>query len=343
MRNPKCAIQNMKLINQQHKNRLILACILVLTLIFVQFGDQFLTREVNIARFQEFLTLFFGLIVETTPFVFIGTVVSILVALFFKEEWIVKIVPNNRILSHIVLSFMGILMPVCECGNVPVVRRLMLKGFKLSHAITFLLAAPIISPITIWSTYVAFKDIDPNIVLFRVLAAFFVANFIGILISFKKNEEEFMTEEFYKEVCDHDHEHEHSSKLKRALDIFHSEFISVFRMLVIGSILAALSQTLIPRSIILGIGSNPILAVLAMIILSFVISICANVDAFFARAYVNTFSLGSLMSFMVFGPMIDIKMLMMLRSTFKKELLILLVSLVFVLSFGIGLLFNIIY
>ena len=96
----------------------------------------------------------------------------------------------------------------------------------------------------------------------------------------------------------------------------------MMRMLAFGAIVAGLVQTFIPREILLGIGSNVVLSIVAMLLLAFVVSICANVDAFFALAFANTFSAGSIVSFLVFGPMIDIKMIALLKTTFTKELMI---------------------
>src|SRR5690606_29605112 len=122
------------------------------------------------------------------PFVVIGVIVSVLVALFFREEWVFNKLPKNRFFSHLYISFLGMFMPVCECGNVPVTRRLMLKGFNLSQSVTFLLAAPILNPITLLTTWQAFAP-DANYVILRFIGALFIANFIGILISFRKDQD----------------------------------------------------------------------------------------------------------------------------------------------------------
>ncbi len=290
-------------------------------------------------KLQDLLTLFLGIIVEAFPFVILGVVVSVLVGVFVKEKWVLERLPKNRFLSHIIISLLGVLMPVCECGNIPVARRLLLKGFTVSQAITFLLAAPILNPVTFITTREAFS-FAPEVVWIRMIAGFFIANFIGILLSFKKDQTDLLTEEFYAEVCEqHDHHH-HGSKIDEALEIFQTEFIEVMKVLIIGALLAALSQTFIPRDLILLIGQNPITSIIAMLLLALIISICSNVDAFFALSYANTFTLGSIMTFLVFGPMIDIKILTMMRSTFKYKTLILITLLVSMLSILVGLAVN---
>jgi uncharacterized membrane protein YraQ (UPF0718 family) len=290
-------------------------------------------------QLNDFTIFFFSIIVEAFPFVLLGVLVSVFVGIFVDENWLYKILPKSKLLRHILIALLGIFMPVCECGNVPVARRLVSKGFRVSEAVTFLLAAPILNPITFISTIEAFKT-EPSIAYVRMLAGFLIAVSIGLLTSLNKNEKELMTDGFV-ESCDHDHDqHEHSSKITEALEIFKTEFIAVTRMLVIGAFIAALSQTFIPRELIVSIGTNPFLSVIAMVILAFVISICSNVDAFFALSYANTFTSGALVAFLVFGPMIDIKILTMLKGTFKANFLLRLTILVTLLSILTGLLYN---
>jgi hypothetical protein len=335
---------------------IILSAAFLIGLIF--FSD-FIT-----SRIQDFFTLLLSLLIEATPFVLLGVLVSAFVGVFIKEEWIFRIIPKNTILGNLVISFTGFLMPVCECGNIPVARRLLLKGFKPSQAITFLMAAPIVNFVTFFSTREAFRILSDSvgweIAFIRIVSALIVANIIGFVFSFSKKDEELLESKFYGEVCDaHDHhdsvyeifnnsklaqKEKYSRFLKEAgaksLHIFQDEFLPVMRMLFIGASIAALTRTFIPTDWIINLGQDPFTSILAMIILSFVISICANVDAFFAASLSNIFSLGSLMSFMVFGPMIDIKILSMLRTTFKPKVLIMVSVLVFVLSLIVGLAVN---
>jgi uncharacterized membrane protein YraQ (UPF0718 family) len=108
------------------------------------------------AALQNFITLFLGIVIESLPFVVLGVIVSVLVALFVSEDVILKLLPKNRYASHIFFALVGIFIPVCQCGNIPVARRFVMKGLSSSQAITFLLAAPVVNPITILTTYFAF-------------------------------------------------------------------------------------------------------------------------------------------------------------------------------------------
>lgn len=334
----------MKLLKENSLAIIISFGIILLYLFKILQLDSYLafdpTGQLIAARIQEFITLFLSVVVEAFPFVILGTTISVLVALFVSESFFHRIIPKNRFLSHIFISFFGFLMPVCECGNVPVARRLITKNFTVSQAVTFLLAAPILNPITLWSTYEAFRP-DISIVLIRIGAAFFVANFIGILISFKKNQNSLLTDKFYREVCDiREHHHHEHSKFSEGIEIFRNEFVEIMKLLILGAAFAALSQVFIPREIIASIGQSPLLSIIAMILFAFIISICSNVDAFVVLPYASTFTLGSIVSFLVFGPMIDMKILTMLKSSFKLKLLLFITIFVTLFSVLIGLMVN---
>ncbi|MEP7104058.1 MAG: permease [Candidatus Dojkabacteria bacterium] len=325
-------------------NKLFIALLILTLFVFITVRpDTYLTSPAGadtLRTLNDFLTTFRSILIQSFPFLFIGVAISVVVGLFFKEEWIIKILPKNRFLSHMLISLFGVFMPVCECGNIPVARRLIMKGFTVSQSVTFLLAAPIINPITIWTTYEAFKDIypDPVIIVSRVLGGFMIANFIGILLSYKTDQFGMLTDKFYKEVCDHKDEII-KNKFTQGLDIFQREFITVASALVFGSLIASVTSIYF-RDIVLSIGQSPTLSIAAMILFALVVSVCSSVDSFLVITYTSSFTVGSIISYLLFGPMIDIKVLAMLKSTFKTKTLITIALLVTLLSAIAGLFIN---
>ncbi len=292
-------------------------------------------------QLQDVFTLFLGLLIEAFPFIVLGVLVSTVVGIYLRDDWVERFVPKNRIASHTLLALVGALVPVCQCGNVPVAKRLITKGFSPSHAITFILAAPIVNPITFITTLAAF-GVTPWVAGLRVGLGFAIALVVGLLWSYGKVSG--VRPEIFEEsaeVCN-THEHSHST-LERAVQIFKAEFVSVFSMLMVGALVAAIIQTLLPMSIIEPLGSHVFFSIIAMMVLSFVIALCSNVDAFFVLSYSATFTTGSLMAFMLFGPTINIKMVPMLRSVFTARALLLLATLVGVLTILIGLSINTFY
>lgn len=287
---------------------------------------------------QDLITIFVGIAVEALPFVILGVTVAALVDMFVDPIWVMQKLPRNRFLSHAFIGLFGIFMPVCECGNVPVARRFLLQGFAPSQVMVFLLAAPIVNPITFWATWEAFS-FDRSVAIIRIIAGFVIAVGVGLVLSYFRNQEKLVQPLFLQQATEWDSNHI-TNRWLRGLNTFIREFVEVFKLLLLGALIAGATQTIVPRSLIEAIGSSPFLSIVAMLILAFVVSICANIDAFFALAYAGTFTLGSILAFLVFGPMIDMKMLTMLRETFTWRLLGLTVLLVGSASLVLGLLIN---
>jgi uncharacterized membrane protein YraQ (UPF0718 family) len=290
-------------------------------------------------QIQDTITLALGILYEALPFVFLGVCISIVVQQYVSQDRLIKILPKKSWLRRPVLSMCGTFLPVCECGNVPLARGLMAKGLRPAEVMTFLFAAPIINPVTIYTTTQAFPA-DPSIVIVRVIAAFIIANLIGTIFA-KRIDTELLTNKFQNYCSSHGAIEKKSSsfgeKIRHYAKSFVEEVSLLMPALIGGSIIAGIIQTTLPRNILQTISSEPILAILALILLAFVISICANVDAFFALSLSSVFPASAIVAFLVFGPMIDIKMLALLKTTFKTHVLIYISVFVFMSSLLTGL------
>jgi len=307
----------------------------------VSLGFAHLVHNVALPnRLQDFFTLTLSILVEATPFVILGSLVAGLVQAFVSEHTMLHILPRSPLGRRLVLSVTGSIFPVCECGNVPIARSLLAKGLQPSEAITFLLAAPILNPLTFITTWEAFR-FDRSMVVIRMGGAFLIANFIGWLLHHHPHQVELIVPGAIVRADIHD-DHQHAFKYKkdRFMQLFVQEFWSMFTMLSVGAFVAAGSQSFIPRSVLLSVGGHPVWSVLAMLALAFIVSLCANVDAFFALAYSGTFTFGALAAFLLFGPMIDIKTLLLMKTTFRAKALLLIASLCLLCSLAIGLAVN---
>lgn len=132
------------------------------------------------------------------------------------------------------------------------------------------------------------------------------------------------------------------TRLHRSILQFAVELRAVMPALVIGSALAGAVQVLVPRDALLAIGSNPALSIAVMIALAMIVSICSNVDSFFALSFAATFTPGSLVAFLVVGPLVDVKMLALLRTTFRGRTLAVIVAVVILFAFALGSVVNLV-
>ena len=111
--------------------------------------------------FRDFVTLSISVVVESLPFVFLGIVLSIVVQTWLPEGFLLRRLPKNPVARQVVLSLLGMLLPVCECGNVPLVRGLIAKGLTVGESMTLLFAAPILNPVTSVGTVASWSGASP--------------------------------------------------------------------------------------------------------------------------------------------------------------------------------------
>ncbi|SLK09194.1 permease [Arthrobacter sp. P2b] len=287
---------------------------------------------------RDFFTLSISVVIESLPFVFLGILVSVLVQVWLPPDVLYRRLPANPVLRRLVLSFLGMLMPVCECGNVPMARGLMMKGLSVGESMTFLFAAPILNPVTIITTHQAFGW-DNGILAGRLAGGLLIANLVGWLYS-RRGPAGVLKPSFEEACAVEVSRHESGGKVRRSLQLFSRESNAMMPALFAGSALAGLIQVAVPREVLVRLGSDPVWSVLALMALAFIISICSTVDAFFILSFGATFLPGSIVAFLVLGPMLDVKMLALLRTTFTAGTLLRLVLLIGTCSAVLGVVMN---
>lgn len=299
-------------------------------------------------------TLFLSLLVEAIPFLMMGVLLSGVLLIFVDERRLIAILPKNPFLGALAGSLLGFMFPVCECGNVPVARRLISQGAPISVAVSFLMAAPTINPVVIWATWTAFRD-QPEIALLRVVLSLLNAMIVAMLFSTQKDLREILQPNIaialpspkikagavpvgtfflgedrsqpldlasYESSKSQFASRSLSDRLNQLLDNTLAEMRELGAILVMGSAIAAVIQVWVPRDIILGLGQGQVSSILAMMILAAIVSICSTVDAFFALSFAATFTSGSLLAFLVFGPTIDLKAIGLILTIFQKRAVI---------------------
>ena len=283
---------------------------------------------------QTFVTIFLSIFIEAVPFLLAGSIVSGLIDVFVGRDSLYRFVPRNAAGAALAGGALGMFFPVCECGVVPVTRKLYQKGLPVSMGIAFLLAAPVVNPVVLVSTYAAFGW--GPMLWGRLVLSFLIAATVGFIFSFAKPDE-VLRPDTVPDHHDHPH-HNHNNhnnhqsrpfkaKFWESMAVAGDDFFDMGRYLVAGSMLAAAMQTVVPQSVLLALGSGTITSVVAMMVLAFVLSVCSTVDAFLALAFVNTFTPASILAFLTFGPMVDIKSAMMFFGVFRRRVVFYLILL----------------
>jgi uncharacterized membrane protein YraQ (UPF0718 family) len=271
--------------------------------------------------------------------------VSGLIAVFVDQSMIDRFLPKRALPAALSGALLGMAFPVCECGVVPVTRRLYEKGLPLSIGTAFLLAAPVVNPVVIVSTAAAFGW--GPVLWARLAFSILIATVVGLIFHLAQPKEAlsprisaahlYATSHYDLTIPLHP---PLQTRLHQSLLTAGDDFLDMARYLIVGSLLAALMQTVVPQSVLLSIGQGPVVSVIAMQALAFVLSICSTVDAFVALAFAGTFTTGSILAFLTFGPMVDIKSSLMFLSVFQKRPVLYLILLPLLLILLIGVAWN---
>lgn len=316
----------------------------------------------TLSPFNDFCLLFLSIVLEGAPFILLGTLVSGFIDAYLPAGLIDRWLPKNKVLAVFLSGLLGAIFPVCECAIVPVIRRLIRKGLPVSCAITYMLSAPIINPIVVVSTMKAFsssvgkfslRETDTNIAfspLFmtssRLLIAFIVTVAVGLIVLKIRSrsilkpgivDERQHEREEQAETHDHpEHVHVHTTELDSsqpdrlvlAMRTTMRDFTETAMYFTIGVAITSVFKAYVTEDLILLFNQSEATGVGLMMVLAFVLSLCSTSDAFIAANFPVPQS--AKLAFLVFGPMMDVKLVFMYLSVFKSR---------FVITLAIGLFF----
>jgi len=283
-------------------------------------------------------TIFLSILIEALPFVLIGVLIAGVIQIFVTEDHIQKVIPKNRVLAVIMSCVVGALFPACECGIVPIIRRLVSKGVPIYAAIGFMVTGPLINPIVIASTYMAFGN-DFKIAGLRMVLGFIIAIIIAFAVSFlfRGNQlKESNTIELPVVTTKPTFMNRVWSMLTHSID----EFFDMGKYLIFGAFLAAFVQTYIPARSLLEAGDGVVSSLLVMMGLAYILSLCSEADAFIGASFSSIFPTTSILGFLIFGPMIDLKNTLMMASVFRFKFVMGVLALVTSIVFFVLLLVN---
>lgn len=280
-------------------------------------------------NWSDFVFVWWGVLYEALPFVVLGTLLSGFVERCVSRETVVRFFPKSRIVGIGVSACLGLIFPMCECGVVPVVRRLVAKGVPASCGVAYMLASPIINPLVILSTTIAFRGKGSwapslTVVGLRVGLGYVVAVAVGLVVWKLLGERNVL---LVKLDASDDHVHEPAHKgsvpsvLRDVLVHAASDFMVIGATLVVGAALAALINSGFSRAAMEPFAANPLKAVTGMSALAIGLNLCSEADAFVASSFF-AFPLAAKMAFLVLGPMVDVKLIAMYTTMFRPKAII---------------------
>ncbi len=287
---------------------------------------------------NRIINVFLGIMLQAIPFLLIGVIISSAIQVFVSKDAIERKFPKRLSSGLLVAVLAGFCLPVCDCASIPIFRSLVKKGVPIPVAVTFMTATPVINPVVILSTYYAFSG-NLHIVISRVVLGIIAAVLIGLTFAVWPSRHKVLSSSFDNFLCNcgcyGGMETITTRKGKIGLFIRHSqgEFFNVGKYLLIGAFFSSIFQIIGTKVFAAQSGAGFALSLLVMMAMAFLLSLCSSSDAVVARSFATSFPLGAIMGFLVFGPMMDIKNVIMLSSGFTKSFIAKLLMVTFFICF----------
>lgn len=289
---------------------------------------------VDNAKLVTAATVFCGVFVQALPFLALGVVISGLVATYITPELLARRLPRRTGAAVLVAGVSGAALPGCECGSVPIARRLFGDGTNGAAALTFMLAAPAINPIVLVSTAVAFPG-KPELVAARCAASLLTAVAMGAAWA-RWGRGRWISRKLPKM------HHDNASRWTQFSEAARHDFLQAASYLVVGALAAAALHVLVPPQMYEALAGQLILGILTMAVLAVVLSLCSEADAFVA-ASMTMLPLLPRLVFLVVGPAVDLKLIAMQTGMFGRAFALRFAPATFAVAVlsatGIGLLF----
>ena len=289
-------------------------------------------------------TVFSGIVLEALPFMLLGSLAGGLIEVYVSRDRLISKLPRKTWQIVFAAAALGFVCPVCECAVVPVAKRLLGKGLPVPAVIAFLLGVPLVNPIVGISTAVAYS-FNGSVALLRLVVGYLIAVAAGLIMGrlypdnssliVEKAESHVHSQSCGCECSDSYHLKSHNSRhgLMNAFRHASADFIDVGQFLVIGAFIAALFQSVISRQSLAHLTSSPVSAILVMMALAVALNICSEADAFVAASFRFVMPFSSQFAFMLLGPMLDIKLVLMYTGVFRRKAIGVLSTCVFIMVF----------
>lgn len=269
-----------------------------------------------------------SIVLEAAPFLLLGSLLSATVNRYVDTERLAHRVPKGPMGRIAVGLIGGLIMPICECGSVSLTRRLLEKGVPPLTAVTYMLSAPVINPIVLISTYVAFGG-NLRIVMARALIVACSAAFTGWICDSRLCAAR-LGDSMRPAAPPIDHhlrchgdgrDSVEEARRRGVLNFFSgaaSEFLDMGKYLILGALASAAFKAFLPWQHVQALAGSASLSIAALMLMAVLLCVCSEADAFVAASFVYV-PPAAQVGFMTLGAMVDLKLVGMYFSVFPKK------------------------
>ena len=263
---------------------------------------------------MEILNLFtialFDLSNAMAPYILFGLLFAGVLHEIVPDDFVLKHLGNNSIISVIKSTLFGIPLPVCSCGVIPLAVSLKENGASNGATISFLISTPITGADSMMATYGIF---GLPFTIYRVITSLVIAIVAGVITNiFVPTKSKALTPKFSSSKCSSggsccsgkQKEIKKSFSIKRAFTYGYFTLLKdIAKPLLWGLILGALITVAIPSNLSQFISDNLWLSYLIAIIVAVPMYVCATSSLPIAAGLIlSGVSVGASFVFLTAGP-----------------------------------------
>jgi len=275
---------------------------------------------------------FWNLSIEMAPFLLLGFLLAGLLSLFISKELIKKHLSNKSKYAVIKSVILGIPLPVCSCGVIPLAASIREKGASKGSTASFVTSTP---QTGIDSIIITYDMIGMTFALIRVSVAFISGIITGLIVDFFKNKK---NDYYFSENDFHDFKRR---KIKDGLKYaFYNLPKSLFKPLIIGILFASLISTFIKDDYFISYNST-FTEIIFISLISIPMYICSTASVPLALSFINLgISPGAVLIFLILGPATNTLTLTTLWKIIGKKETILFIGSIIINAVIFGILLN---
>lgn len=274
---------------------------------------------------------------EMAPFLILGMLVSGLISVFIDNSIIFKHIGSKNFVSIFKATLMGIPLPLCSCGVIPVAATLKDSGASKGATTSFLVSTPQTGVDSIFLTY---GMLGPVFALFRPLAAFISGLFCGLAVNS-------IDDEMHHHSYDENYIKKEKGNLIQTIKSgIQYGFVTMPADIVVPMfqglfIAAAISLFLPPEFLASFINSDSFFMYLIMLVVSLPFYVCATASIPIAVAlFSKGVSAGAIFVFLMAGPATNASSIAVIKNIMGKKILFFYLALISFSAVFFGLVFD---
>jgi uncharacterized membrane protein YraQ (UPF0718 family)/copper chaperone CopZ len=282
----------------------------------------------------------FNLTLEMAPYLWLGFIAAGVLHVYVPVNRIARHLGKESLGSIFKASSLGIPIPLCSCGVLPVAASLRKAGASKSATLSFLITTPVTGVDSLMATWAL---LGWGFTIIRLGVSLVIGLLTGLTMKLLKTDNHGIDQQNLNDNCNDKScvtdiaastlKENFSTKLKAALHYTIIELpASLAGSLIFGLLLAGILSTLLPPQLIHNYFGQGIWGILAAIIFAIPLYVCATASIPIAAALVMTgFTPGAALAFIIAGPATN---LVAIATT--KKILGLKATLIYLFSIFIG-------